>query len=192
MILRISHVVAALAVVMALPACSTRKVQSSELPAGGAPSVLAHTMTRIDGTPESLRRYEGKVVMIVNVASRCGLTPQYEQLEALYREHKDEGFVVLGFPANEFMGQEPGTNEEIAAYCTERFDVTFPMFEKIVCKGEGAHPLFAELASLSAEPSWNFTKYLIDRQGHLVERIDPRTKPDDAQVVESIRTLLEG
>lgn len=169
---------------------------SAETPAAAEPAaqpdLLRHEVMRIDGTPESLAQYEGKVVMVVNVASKCGLTPQYEQLEALYRDLKDEGFVVLGFPANNFMGQEPGTNEEIAEFCSTKFDVTFPMFEKISVKGDDQHPLYAELSALSEEPSWNFTKYLIDRQGHFVERIGPRTKPNDEEVVAKIRQLLEG
>jgi glutathione peroxidase len=193
----ISTHAALLTLVCGLGGCTSSNAPSATAtpPASSAaapPNLLAHEVRRIDGTPESLENYRGKVVMVVNVASRCGLTPQYEQLEALYRELKDEGFVVLGFPANEFLGQEPGTNEEIAAFCAERFDVTFPMFEKIVVKGSGVHPLYASLAQLSEEPSWNFTKYIIDREGHFVERIGPRTRPDDPAVLESIRTLLEG
>jgi glutathione peroxidase len=154
--------------------------------------LLEVTMNRIDGTPESLEDYKGKVVMVVNVASKCGLTPQYDQLEAMYEKYKDQGFVVLGFPANDFNGQEPGTNEEIQTFCRSEYGVTFPMFEKITVVGADAHPLFRDLASASAEPSWNFTKYLIDRDGHLVERIDPKTTPEDPAVVEKVESLLEG
>lgn len=158
------------------------------------PYVLKHEMKRIDKSTESLEKYKGKVVLIVNTASRCGLTPQYEALEDLYRAHKDEGFVILGFPANNFMGQEPGTNKEIASFCTERFDVTFPMFEKISVKGEDAHPLFKQLTALAepagGEPSWNFTKYLVDREGNAVMRFDPRTKPNDEKVTAKIAELL--
>lgn len=159
------------------------------------PYVLGHEMRRIDGTAEKLEKYKGKVVLIVNTASRCGLTPQYEALEALYRKHKDDGLVVLGFPANNFMGQEPGTNEEILAFCRERFDVTFPMFEKISVKGEDAHPLYKQLAAqpepAGGEPSWNFTKYLVDREGRVVQRFDPRVAPTDERLTVRVRELLE-
>lgn len=168
----------------------------AQQPAGQSPEetadMLEVTMNRIDGTPESLEAYKGKVVMVVNVASKCGLTPQYDQLEEMYKKYSDQGFVVLGFPANDFMGQEPGTNEEIATFCRAEYGVSFPMFEKITVVGEGAHPLFKELSAKSAEPSWNFTKYIIDRQGHFVERIDPKTKPDDPAVVSTVESLLEG
>ena len=129
-------------------ASSPRPVQpepKSAMPV--TPYVLKHEMKRIDGTAESLEKYKGKVVLMVNTASRCGLTPQYEALEKLYRDYKDKGLVVLGFPANNFMNQEPGSNKEIQAFCTERFDVTFPMFEKISVKGEDAHPLYKQLAA---------------------------------------------
>lgn len=173
-------------------AADSRTVQ----PTGQGPEetadMLEVTMNRIDGTPESLEAYKGKVVMVVNVASKCGLTPQYDQLEAMYKKYGDQGLVVLGFPANDFMGQEPGTNEEIATFCRAEYGVTFPMFEKITVVGDEAHPLFKELSARSAEPSWNFTKYLIDREGHFVERIDPRTTPEDPAVVSKVESLLEG
>jgi glutathione peroxidase len=155
-------------------------------------NMLDVSMNRIDGTPESLEAYKGKVVMVVNVASKCGLTPQYEQLVAMYEKYKDQGFVVLGFPANDFRGQEPGTNDEILEFCTQEYGVDFPMFEKIVVTGDDAHSFYKSLADKSAEPSWNFTKYLIDRDGHFVERIEPKTTPDDAAVVEKVESLLNG
>lgn len=157
-----------------------------------SPYVLSHTMNRIDGTPESLEDYKGKVVLIVNTASLCGLTPQYEHLQTLYDAYKDQGFVVLGFPANQFNDQEPGTNSEITQFCTQNFGVTFPMFEKTVVKGDGTCPLYQQLNALTAEPSWNFTKYLVDREGNLVDRIDPRTAPTDPQLVARIESLLHG
>lgn len=164
--------------------------------ASPAPSayVLDHEMKRIDGTTERLETYKGKVILIVNTASKCGLTPQYEGLEALYRKHKDRGLVVLGFPANNFMGQEPGSNEQIAAFCEAEFDVTFPMFEKISVKGDDMHPLYKQITALpkplGEEPTWNFTKYLVDREGNLVERFDPRVKPGDEKLVARIEQLL--
>ena len=154
------------------------------------PYVLDHTLNRIDGTAESLEKYRGEVVLMVNVASKCGLTPQYAKLEELYESRKARGFVVLGFPANDFMGQEPGTNEEIAAFCTSKFGVSFPMFEKISVKGEGRHPLYEELARQGGEPSWNFTKYLVDRRGHVVARFDPRTAPDDEELLSRLDDLI--
>lgn len=157
--------------------------------------VLKYTMNRIDGTPEDLHEYRGEVVLIVNTASKCGLTPQYEALEALYQQKKDAGFVILGFPANEFMGQEPGTNEEIAEFCSGgKYNISFPMYEKIVVKGDGTHPLYEQLAALpdgmGGEPEWNFQKFLVDRTGRVVARFSPRTKPDDAEVIAAIDRAL--
>ena len=158
-------------------------------------NVLAQKFELIDGTPTSLEAYKGKVVLIVNTASRCGLTPQYEALEKLYRAHEKDGLVIIGFPANNFMGQEPGTNEEILEFCTGKYDVTFPMAAKVSVKGEDAHPLFKQLAAqaapLGGEPSWNFTKLIIDREGNVAARFEPRTRPDDQQVVETVRGLLK-
>ena len=159
-----------------------------------SPVVSMHKFDLIDGTPTSLEAYKGNVVLIVNTASRCGLTPQYEALEKLYRAHQKEGLVVIGFPANNFMGQEPGTNAEILEFCTGKYDVTFPMAAKISVKGEDVHPLYKHLASLPAplggEPSWNFTKFLVDREGRVVARFDPRTRPDDEKMVNAVRDLL--
>ena len=159
-----------------------------------SPYVLKYEMNRIDGTKESLEKYKGKVILIVNTASKCGLTPQYEALESVYREYKDRGLVILGFPANNFMGQEPGSNKEIAEFCTERFEVSFPMFEKISVKGDKAHPLYKQLASqpkpAGGAPSWNFTKYLIDREGNAVARFDPKVIPKDKKITTEIEKLL--
>lgn len=164
--------------------------QTSDAP---SPSIHQFTMNRIDGSPESLAAYEGKVVLVVNVASKCGLTPQYAGLEKLYEEKSGEGFVVLGFPANNFMGQEPGSNEQILSFCRGEYGVTFPMFEKISVKGKDQAALFAMLSSESEEPSWNFTKYLVGPDGRLVKRFGPRTAPDDAELRAEIdRLLSEG
>lgn len=152
--------------------------------------VLGATMNRIDGTPESLEAYKGKVVMVVNVASACGLTPQYEGLQALYEEKAADGLVILGFPANNFGEQEPGSNDEIAEFCTGEYGVTFPMFEKISVIGEDQHPLYARLSQEGGEPNWNFTKYLVDREGRVVARFDPRTRPDDPALVAKVEELL--
>ncbi len=164
--------------------------------ADAGPDVLDHRMKRIDGTMQDLSDYRGQVVLIVNVASKCGLTPQYEGLERLYEQKKDQGFVVLGFPANQFAGQEPGTDAEIAEFCRATYAVKFPMFSKIVVKGEGIHPLYRELTSapspIGGDVAWNFQKYLVDRQGRVVARYAPRTRPEAPEIVERIDALLAG
>lgn len=169
---------------------------------------------RIDGTPTTLRAYDGKVLLIVNVASQCGLTPQYTGLESLYERFAERGFEILGFPANEFGAQEPGSNAEIQEFCSTKFGVRFPMFEKIVVKGEGQHPLYREL--VAAQPTargdaagfrtqlkgygvdtgredeimWNFEKFIVDRHGNAVARFAPTTKPDDPELVSAIEREL--
>jgi glutathione peroxidase len=157
-------------------------------------SVLDFTLKRIDGREQSLSDYEGQVLLLVNVASKCGLTPQYEGLEKLYEDRKDRGFAVLGFPANQFAGQEPGTNEEIADFCRSTYGVKFPMFSKIVVKGDGIHPLYRHLTSLPAplggEVEWNFQKFLVDRSGEVVARFSPRTPPEDPELMAKIDALL--
>jgi glutathione peroxidase len=157
--------------------------------------VLGYEFEMLDGTVQSLEDYRGDVVMMVNVASACGLTPQYEGLEAMYQKYKDDGLVIIGFPANEFAGQEPGTNEEIAAFCSGEYGVTFPMAGKIVVKGEGTHPLYAQLAAqpepIGGEPEWNFAKFLVNREGEVVARFPSRTEPGDLELVASVEVLLE-
>jgi glutathione peroxidase len=151
-------------------------------------------MKRLDGTQEDLSHYKGKVMMLVNTASQCGLTPQYDGLEALYGKYKDRGFVVLGFPANNFAGQEPGTDSQISEFCRLRYDIQFPMFSKISVKGADIHPLYKMLTGLPAplggEVQWNFQKYLVDRRGAVVAKFDPQTKPEDPALVAKIETLL--
>ena len=156
-----------------------------------APRVLDHEVARIDGDTTSLDDYAGDVLLIVNVASECGFTPQYEGLQGLYEQKKDDGLVVLGFPSNDFMGQEPGTNEEIAEFCESRFGVTFPMFAKIPVTGDKAHPLFAEMNGAVGAPTWNFNKYLVDREGAVVARYGSNVAPDDPELVAHIDRLLE-
>ena len=139
----------------------------------------------LDGKPAPLGDYRGKVLLIVNTASKCGFTPQYEGLEALYRKHKDQGFVVLGFPCNQFGAQEPGTEAEIAQFCSLNYGVTFPIFAKVDVNGAHAHPLFQFLKSEKTglfgteNIKWNFTKFLIDRQGKVTHRYAPATSPSD-------------
>jgi glutathione peroxidase len=142
-------------------------------------------VTRIDGAQQSMRDYRGRVLLIVNTASECGYTPQYEGLEALYQEFKDSGLEVLGFPCDDFGGQEPGDNEQIRTFCETRFGVTFPMFAKIAIKGEHGHPLFKWLASekrgiLGTEAiKWNFTKFLVDAEGQVVRRYGSIDAPQE-------------
>ncbi|MBO9577574.1 MAG: glutathione peroxidase [Microbacteriaceae bacterium] len=153
-------------------------------------------VTTIDGKETTLADYRGKVVMIVNVASKCGLTPQYEQLEALQREYGPRGFTVLGFPCNQFMGQEPGSNEEILDYCSTTWGVTFPMYAKVKVNGPGLHPLYKALKRTKDEHglgglvAWNFEKFLVAPDG-TVRRFRPPTKPDDPAIVGAIESALE-
>ena len=145
------------------------------------------------GEATTFEPWQGQVALVVNVASKCGLTPQYEGLEAMYRELKDQGFVVLGFPSNDFMGQEPGTPEEIRAFCDTKYDVTFPLFEKVVVKGDDKCDVYRFLtAGGLEEPSWNFTKYLVGRDGAVIARFGPRTKPDDPELKAAIASALKG
>jgi len=144
----------------------------------------------LEGEAAALDAYRGKVALVVNTASKCGLTSQYEGLEALYRELAPQGFVVLGFPSNDFMGQEPGSPEEIRLFCTETYQVTFPLFEKVKVKGEEKSEVFRLLSSELPEPSWNFTKYLVDREGKVVARFGPRTAPDAADLRGTIDAAL--
>lgn len=146
------------------------------------------------GKETSLKAYEGKVVLIVNVASKCGLTPQYEALEALYRKHKDAGLVVIGFPCNDFGGQEPGTIEEIQTFCRLKFKVDFPLMAKISVKGDGQHPLYAALTgpqgAFPGDVAWNFGKFLIGRDGKPLARFEPKTKPDAPEITAAIEKAL--
>jgi glutathione peroxidase len=154
------------------------------------------TMKDIDGNDVKLDAYKGKTAMIVNVASRCGLTPQYEGLQALYEKYKDKGFVVLGFPANNFLGQEPGTEKEIKDFCTLNYKVTFPMFAKISVKGTDQHPFYTFLTNKQSNPgfdgdiAWNFEKFLTDKNGKIIARFSPRTLPDAPEVVAAIEAEL--
>ena len=159
-------------------------------------SIYDFKVRTIDGTVTTLEPYRGKVLLIVNVASKCGFTPQYEGLERLYKKYKDDGFVVLGFPCNQFGSQEPGSEAEIKQFCRVNFGVTFPMFSKIDVNGEYAHPLYKYLKAqqpglLGSEAiKWNFTKFLVDRQGNVVERFAPSTRP--AALTEAVESLLQS
>jgi glutathione peroxidase len=157
---------------------------------------LSFTMKSLDGKDVDLGKYQGKVVLIVNVASKCGLTPQYKALQALYAKHEKDGLVILGFPCNQFLRQEPGTPEEIQQFCSVNYGVTFPLFAKIEVNGDGACPLYKQLTGLDAKPvgkgkiSWNFEKFLIGRTGDVVARFSPRTTPDSPEVLKAIEAEL--
>ena len=148
----------------------------------------------IDGNATSLAPYKGKVMLIVNVASHCGFTPQYTALEAVYQKYKDQGLVVCGFPCNQFGGQEPGTDTEIKQFCTAKYDVTFPMFDKLEVNGDNRHPLYVLLAGKDSpfpgDIRWNFTKFVVGRDGKILNRFDSKVKPDSDEVTTAIETAL--
>jgi glutathione peroxidase len=152
----------------------------------------------LDGTPDQLGTQRGKVTLMVNVASRCGLTPQYEGLERVHERYADQGFAVLGFPCNQFMGQEPGTPEEIAEFCSTTYGVTFPMFEKIDVNGDDRHPVYAQLTpkpdteGYTGDIRWNFEKFLVGADGTVVARFGPQVEPEDGAVIEAIEGALAG
>jgi glutathione peroxidase len=181
------------------------------------PNLYEIPVNKITGEGTSLAGYRGKVLLIVNTASKCGLTPQYDALEKLYARHKSDGLEVLGFPANDFAGQEPGSNEEIATFCKGSFGVTFPLFQKIAVTGPETHPLYQELIAerpeatavepgafrkklagygIQANPApgilWNFEKFVVDRNGRVVERFSPETVPDDPVIVAAIESALKS
>jgi glutathione peroxidase len=188
--------------------CSKKKCDSK--------SLYSYKMNSLQGEEVNLEKYKGKVVLVVNTASKCGLTPQYKGLEAMYKKYKDQGLVILGFPSNQFLEQEPGTSEEIAEFCQKNYGVSFPMFEKIEVRGENAHPLYKMLVteksfegfddSVSGQKfkgfisqkfpeiyegdgvKWNFTKFLIDREGKVVQRIEPNITPESME--EDVKKLL--
>jgi glutathione peroxidase len=178
-------------------------------------SVYEFTVNRIDGTKSELKDYKGKVLLIVNVASKCGLTGQYDGLEKIYEKYQEKGFTVLGFPANEFLGQEPGTNQEIKEFCRTKFGVKFPMHEKIIVKGKGLHPLYAYLTTAKKDSTlkpngtlierllsknllgeahdikWNFEKFLIGKNGEILERFSPELDPQDPIIINAIEKALK-
>ena len=163
---------------------------ADQAPSSQPASPLDFKVKDIDDKDYDLAQLKGKVVLIVNVASKCGYTPQYNGLEKLYEAKKDQGFVIVGFPANNFKGQEPGTNEEIKAFCTGKYNVTFPMMSKISVKGDDQHPLYKMLTADKGQVSWNFNKFLIGKDGKLIEHFDSKVKPDDAKLTDAIDKAL--
>ena len=166
-------------------------MQTLALSAG---SIQGIPVKDIDGKATSMKAYDGKVLLIVNVASHCGFTPQYKALETVYEKYKDKGFAVLGFPCNQFGAQEPGSNDEIKQFCSSKYNVTFPMFDKIEVNGPNRHPLYVELAGQNSpfpgEIKWNFTKFLVGRDGKILKRFDSRTTPDSPEVLAAIEAAL--
>jgi glutathione peroxidase len=157
-------------------------------------SIHSFRVQTLSGDTLDFSTFKGKKILVVNTASKCGLTPQYKELEALYREYQDSNFVIVGFPANNFMAQEPGSDDEIAAFCSKNYGVTFPMMSKISVKGRDIHPVYEFLTSLSKnglednEVKWNFQKYLIDENGFLVRVISPTTPPNDPEIISWIKS----
>jgi glutathione peroxidase len=186
-----------LALSLSTPTFSANATKSAKESKPVKASVYSFTMKDIDGKEVPLSKYKGKVVMIVNVASKCGFTPQYEQLEAVYEKYKDKGLVILGFPANNFKGQEPGTNEEIKQFCTSKYGVKFPMFDKISVNGDDINPFYVYLTAKETDPqfagpiTWNFNKFLIDKNGNIIARYDSKIKPDDPQVTTDIEAAIK-
>jgi glutathione peroxidase len=170
---------------------SALTMQTIALSAG---SIQGIPVKDIDGKATSMKAYDGKVLLIVNVASHCGFTPQYKALEAVYEKYKDKGFAVLGFPCNQFGAQEPGSNEEIKQFCSSKYNVTFPMFDKIEVNGPSRHPLYVVLAGQDSpfpgEIKWNFTKFLVGRDGKILKRFESRTTPDSPEVLAAIDAAL--
>lgn len=182
----VALILIAWALTAGLPGCKSRSPEGA----------LNFTMRTIDGEEQSLTRYRGKAVLIVNVASRCGLTPQYEALQKVYETYHAQGLEILGFPANNFKAQEPGSDSDIKAFCTATYGVTFPLFSKISVAGEDIHPLYRFLTDEKTNPEfggaiqWNFTKFLISRKGQIVARFEPKVKPDSEEMIRAVENAL--
>jgi glutathione peroxidase len=180
--------------VVAVTGCASSNATEQESTKVSKP--LSFTMKSLGGKQVDLGKYQGKVVLIVNVASKCGLTPQYKQLQALHEKHSKDGLAVLGFPCNQFLSQEPGTAEEIKEFCRVNYGVTFDVFAKVEVNGDGACDLYKTLTALDTKPvgpgkiSWNFEKFIIGRDGEVVARFSPRTKPDDPKLLKVIEAEL--
>ena len=172
-------------------------IAASAIAGCAAENIYSFTPTSIDGKPAPLAAWKGKTMLLVNVASKCGYTPQYKGLEAVYEEFKDRGLVIVGFPANNFGGQEPGTNQEIQTFCSRTYNVTFPMMSKISVKGDDQAPLYHFLTSGADNPAtagdikWNFTKFLVSRKGKIVARFEPAITPDSPEVKAAIQKELK-
>ena len=192
-----------LTILLGAYACSPKE-SSSETPTAPAASqpnsdatmansVHDFTLNSLSGTPQSLKEYAGKVLVLVNVASKCGYTPQYADLQKFYNEYQEKGVVVLGFPANNFGSQEPGTDADIAQFCQANYGVTFPMFSKISVKGTDIHPLYKYLTQgIGAEVSWNFNKFIVNKEGKVIKHFKSGVKPDDKEFLQAIKSALDA
>ncbi|MBS2016244.1 MAG: glutathione peroxidase [Deltaproteobacteria bacterium] len=187
--------------VVSLAACSkpeppsatsnqTNTTAGSASPMTNTTSVYDLKVTKLDGTAASLSEYKGKVALVVNTASECGYTPQYAGLEALWKAYKDKGLVVLGFPSNDFGGQEPGSSKDIQTFCSSKYGVTFPMFEKVKTKGDGRSELYKLLTDAAGEPKWNFHKYLVDKQGKVIAGYKSSVTPESDELKKAIDAAL--
>jgi glutathione peroxidase len=165
-----------------------------QMVAAHAGSLYDIALKDINGKDTTLAAYKGKALLIVNVASRCGYTPQYKGLEAIYKKYQDQGFIVLGFPCNQFGGQEPGSNEEIKSFCSSKYDVTFPLFDKLNVKGADQHPLYTALSGKDSpfpgDVKWNFGKFLVGRDGKIIKRWDSKVTPDGEEITKAIESAL--
>ena len=182
-------------VTLAVLGCKTADVAAPMNDPKNPTSIYDFTMKDIDGHAVNLGKYKGKVLLVVNVASKCGFTPQYKGLQALYSQYHPKGFEILGFPANNFGAQEPGTDPEIKQFCTSNYGVTFPMFSKISVKGEDEHPLYKWLIASSdrhGDIEWNFCKFLIDKNGHVIKRWASQTTPDSAELTSALDHALKS
>ncbi len=180
--------------ILSLLILSTLSAQQKEKTPVETKGIYSYTMKTIDGKEKPLAEYKGKVLLVVNVASFCGYTPQYKDLEEVYRKYKDDGFVTLGFPANNFGQQEPGSDEEIKTFCDTKYNVTFDLFSKISVKGDDQHPLYQYITKDSPFPGdvkWNFQKYLVDKNGNIVAVYPSKVKPTDKEVIQQIELLLK-
>jgi glutathione peroxidase len=173
----------------AAPVAVAAPVAASASASGGG-AVLRGVYTRLNGARDDLADYRGRVVLVVNTATQCGFTPQFDGLEKLYRRYRGKGLVLLGFPANDFAGQEPRSNKDIATFCKNNYGVSFPMFAKTHVVGAHVNPLYARLAAARGAPEWNFNKYLLDRRGRVVARFTQNTEPLDGALVRRVRELL--
>jgi glutathione peroxidase len=174
------------------PATSALAAQPSAIPSASKPAMSLYDLSvnTLEGEPQPLALYKGKVALVVNVASECGFTPQYQGLEKLYEAYKDKGLVLLGFPSNDFGSQEPGDGKQIRAFCSSKFHVTFPMFEKVKTKGDGQSPVYAFLAAKNGEPKWNFHKYLVGKDGTVIAAFPSAVEPDSAALKSAIDAAL--
>ena len=186
-----------LLILMVVAATTLKAWSGNDNPKGEKQAMIYNfALKSIDGKEVNLSQYRGKALLLVNVASQCGYTPQYEGLQKIYSKYKDRGLVVLGFPANNFGAQEPGTDQEIKTFCSTRYNVTFPMFSKISVKGPGRHPLYQYLTNAATNPKfpgeikWNFNKFLVDKQGNIAARFDSKDAPESETVVGAIEKTL--